>query len=72
MDVYLVLAVLLIIGAYLGFDANRLAEHVKVAEALMEEGLDEDVAMEQSGCNFWDKPWYVRLALSYPALPGQK
>jgi len=58
------------IGALMWRDANRLARHVKVAEALMAEGVQEDEAMERSGCNFWDAPWPSRLTKRYPALPG--
>jgi hypothetical protein len=68
MELYLGLAALFAIGAYLWFDANRLAKHVQVAEALMVRGLSEEAAMEQSGCNFWDKPWYARLFVAYPSL----
>ncbi len=72
MELYLGLAVLFVIGAYLWFDANRFAKHVQVAEALIVRGVSEEVAMEQSGCNFWDRSWYARLFLAYPALPNQK
>lgn len=58
----------LVIGALILRDANRLAAHVKIAERLMNEGQPEAVAMERSGCNFWDTPWHHRLLQTYPPL----
>lgn len=60
------------IGALILRDANRLALHVKVAEQLMANGKSEAEAMESSGCNFWDTPWYFRLCKTYPALYPNK
>lgn len=70
MGLYLALAGVFAIGVFFRFDADRLAKHVLVAEALMSNGLSEDAAMEQSGCNFWDRPWYARLVFAYPPLPA--
>lgn len=58
----------LVVGALVFRDANRLAQHVKVAEVLMAAGLSEDEAMERSGCNFWDQAWHRRMTKRYPTL----
>lgn len=59
-------------GLWIWNDGNRLAYHVAVAEKMIENGISEVDAMEQSGCNFWDAPWYRRLFQNYPQLPNQK
>jgi len=58
----------LAIGALILRDANRLAQHVQVAEALMASGVQEVDAMQRSGCNFWDTPMHRRIGKRYPAL----
>jgi hypothetical protein len=56
-------------GSWLYRDANRLAQHLDVAVAMIVDGFSEEIAMERSGCNFWEKPWYVRIFTKYPPVP---
>jgi len=57
------------IGIWLFRDANRLNARVKVAEAMMSAWVTEAEAMETSGCNWWERPWYQRILTSPPTLP---
>jgi hypothetical protein len=72
MELYLGLTALFLVGFWLTHDASRLARHVLVAEMMVAEGVDEDAAMEQSGCNFWAAPWYQRVFKPYPALASDR
>lgn len=59
-------------GLWVLLDGNRLAKHVAIAERLMADGMSEADAMEQSGCNFWDRPWYERITTPYPYLQSER
>ena len=60
---------LFLVGLWNLLDANRLEKHVHVAEKMMLQGMNEETAMELSGCNFWDMPWYRRVLKNYPSVP---
>lgn len=51
----------LLFGLWMSNDGQQLALRVEKAEQLMSEGISEKAAMERSGCNWWDRPWYHRL-----------
>lgn len=51
-------------------DVDRLEVHLSIAKILMARGMSEEDAMELSGCNFWDEPWFVRMLHKYPSLPA--
>lgn len=68
MQFLMILLIVLTVGLWFMQDANRLSKHVRVAEKLILEGVPEDEAMERSGCNHWDTPWFRRFFMSYPEL----
>ena len=70
MEALVLLLAAFLAGLWMKIDADRLHQHVVVAEKMMAQGMDEPTAMEKSGCNFWDTPWYRRLFKQYPALPS--
>ena len=60
--------ILLAIWYFIHNDAKRLEKHIEVAKELMKKGMSEEEAMENSGCNHWDRPWFVRAFRKYPEL----
>jgi len=67
MYLYLAIAAVgFLVGMYIMKDASELEIRVNIAEELMKRGMAEPDAMEESGCNFWDMPWYKRIFMSYP------
>lgn len=58
----------LVFGCWLIRDTNRFAAHLQIAETLMAAGIPEAAAMVSSGCDHWDRPWYLRILRRYPAL----
>lgn len=72
MEILVLLLAAFFVGFWMKNDADRLSIHIRIAEKMMAVGADEDTAMLESGCNFWDTPWYRRLFKDYPALPAEK
>lgn len=60
------------IGWWLYRDANRLDRHVSVMVDMIDAGVPECEAIERSGCNFWDVPWYRRLFRPYPVIQAER
>lgn len=63
---------LLGLGLWFIRDGHRLERHLVVAKRLMDAGVLEPEAMERSGCNWWDIPWYRRLLETPPSIDDRK
>lgn len=58
------------IGALMIRDGQRLEKHIRIAQGLIASGMDELEAMEQSGCNHWERPFVLRFWRKYPSFPN--
>lgn len=60
----------ILLGLLLMLDAKRFDRHISAAMKLIKDGVSEPEAMQQSGCNHWDRPFLVRIWKKYPKLPS--
>lgn len=58
-----------LLGLLVMVDAKRFSRHIKAAKDMIENGVPEAEAMHKSGCNHWDKAFWVRIWAKYPQLP---
>lgn len=61
--------VTILVGLLIMSDGQRLLRHVRVAQALIAQGVPEPEAMERSGANHWSQPFILRIWKKYPPLP---
>lgn len=64
--------VAVLVGLLITLDSRRFSKHIRVAQGLMASGMSEPEAMEQSGCNHWDKAFILRIWRKYPELPNDR
>ncbi len=57
---------------WLSDDEKRRARHLAAATQFTADGMSETMAMQRAGCGHWNLPWYQRMFLPYPTLPGDR
>lgn len=68
MTILLVALVAMLFGIWTLRDSRQLSVRITKAEQLMKSGMSEGDAMEKSGSNWWDNPWYMRMVSKPPSI----